>query len=356
MKKFINALIAGVLAIISVSAMAQSQPDNISGFATDDACLAAVAVGKARAYEPKISRTPGSQYGRMTMHNAGYQNGACVKGLTTFVSDTWVYLPSTFVVGQSGENLVMWKCANAITSISAVPTNQVVNRPAASINFSAAAPLACKGEEECKQVNWCDTNNGWYMSKDGAGNSLRRCDLPAEMSLITKENILRIQEKTTILPEQLPTEVRPWKVAAPVSVPPAPAIRVEVQGSQGPQINMSRQQQGTVSGQSCNTQGCSSRPVANFVSEVKASYCGVRTTDGRLFKLGSATDGSLVVADWTSGAEGRKMRIGGQAAGNDCEVAQAAVEKTHWAGMTQYFGLPNGCAVTQRHTGMIAKN
>ena len=356
MKKFIHALIAGVLAIISVSAVAQSQPDGISGFVSDDACVSAVFAGKAKAYEPKISRSPGPQFGRMTMHNAGYQNGACVQGLTTYAQGTWVYLPSTFQVGQNGEHLVMWKCANAITSITAIPTNQSVIRPAPSLSFSSSAPLACKGEEECKQVNWCDANNGWYASKDGAGNNIRKCDVPGEMSVISKQNIVRIQEQTTILPEQLPTEVRPWKMAAPVVVPPAPAIRVDVQGSQGPQVNMGRQQQGTVSGQSCNTQGCSSRPVASFVSEVKASYCGIRTTDGRLFKLGSAPDGTLIVADWTNGSEGRKMRIGGQSSGHDCDVAQAAVERTHWAGMTQFFGLPNGCAVTQRHAGQIAKN
>ena len=356
MKKFINALIAGVLAICSVSAMAQKTADSKSGFASSEACLSAVRSGSAEAYKPMTNRAPGSGYAQMSMADAGYTNGACVQGLTTFTSSTWVYLPSTFQVGKRDETIVMWQCGNAIKSIAKVPMDQMIMRPAATTNFSSSTPLACKGEEECKQVNWCEANNGWYMSKDGAGNSIRRCDLPVEMSLITKENVLRIQEKTTILPEQLLTEVRPWKIAAPVTVPAAPAIRVDVQGSQGPQINMGRSQAGTVSGQSCNTQGCSSRPVANFVSEVKASYCGIRTTDGRLFKLGSANDGSLVVADWTSGTEGRKMRIGGQAAGNDCDIAQTAVERTHWSGMTQFFGLPNGCAVTQRHAGQIAKN
>ncbi len=349
MKKFIHALIAGVLAIFSVSATAQSQPDGISGFVSDDACVSAVFAGKAKAYEPKISRSPGPQFGRMTMHNAGYQNGACVQGLTTFTQGTWVYLPSTFQVGQNGEHLVMWQCANAITIITAIPTNQVVNRPAASINFSAATPLVCKGEEECKQVNWCEANNGWYASKDGAGNNIRKCDVPGEMSVISKQNIVRIQEQTTILPEQLPTEVRPWKVAAPVVIPPAPAIRVDVQGSQGPVVNMARQSQGTVSGTRCSFD-CISREVTkdvvghqNIPSVDK--QCEIRWSaanqQGRL--LIDNYSGKIRLASVVSGQSSpSKVMVTPANASRDCNLDQGEVKK-NWDSVVRMMGLPPTC-------------
>jgi hypothetical protein len=369
MKKFIQTLIMGLIMSFSFSSMAaQPQIEGTDYWMTKEACITAAQGNTAAEYRPEARNTPPSRYKKTTLAEEKYTNGACAQGFT-LVSNSWVYLPSWFEVGKKGESLIMWLCSNPITEVVAVPVTTQVQRPSLAPSqplqshiqqipsvMSSSAPLACKGEEECKQMNWCDTNGGWYPSKDAAGNSIHKCDVPGEMRVISKQNIVRIQEQTTILPEQLPTEVRPWKVAAPVVVPAAPAIRVEVQGSQGTQINMGRQQNGTVSGQSCSTQGCSSRPVANFVSEVKASFCGIRTSDGRLFKLGAAPDGTLIVADWTNGSEGRKMRIGGQAAGNDCDVAQAAVERTHWAGMTKYFGLPNGCAVTQRHAGQIAKN
>jgi hypothetical protein len=61
----------------------------------------------------------------------------------------------------------------------------------------------------------------------------------------------------------------------------------------------------------------------------------------------------IVVADWSNGSEGRKMRIGGQSSSMDCDADQQAVEKQHWSGMIQYFGLPNTCAVTQRMSGPV---
>jgi hypothetical protein len=273
MKKFIQALIMGLIMLFSFSSMAaQPQIEGTDYWMTKDACINAAQSNTASEYRPEARNTPPSGYKKTTLAEEKFTNGACAQGFT-LVSNSWVYLPPWFEVGKKGESLVMWLCSNLIAKLVAVPVTTQVQRPSLAPSqplqshiqqipsvMSSSAPLACKGEEECKQMNWCDVNGGWYPSKDGAGNSIRKCDVPGEMSVISKQNIVRIQEQTTIMPEQLPTEVRPWKVAAPVTVPSAPAIRVEVQGSQGPQINMGRQQQGTVSGTNCQTRNCNPVP------------------------------------------------------------------------------------------------
>jgi hypothetical protein len=349
MNKFIKAIVAGLFAMTSGFAFAAKPADGISGFTSSGACVLAVAKGQAKAYVPVTNRNPGSAYVQKTMADAGYQNGACVQGLTTFSKDVWVYLPASFNIGQSGENIVMWQCGNAVTSIAAIAMNQNVTQLAPQTSFTQAA--CTESAEKCEQIKWCDDNKGWAVQ----GNE-RVCRIPGQNSRIVQEDVLNIDRRLTVNPRVLPTTVNPWQGNGDFTVPAAPQARGSVAGSQGPSVDFGRGQAGSVGGQSCHTQGCSSRPVATFVSEVKASYCGIRTTDARLFRLGSASDGSLVVADWTKGTEGRKMIIRGETAGTDCDKAQTAVESKHWMGVTNFFSLPNGCAVTQRHTGLIANN
>jgi hypothetical protein len=338
------ALIAGLFAMSA--AYAAKPADGISGFTSSSACVSAVSKGVAKAYVPVTNRNPGSAYVQKTMADAGYQNGACVQGLTTFSKDVWVYLPANFQIGQAGENIVMWQCGNAVTSIAAIAMNQNVTQLPAQTSFTQAN--CTESAEKCEQIKWCDEKKGWVVQ----GNE-RVCRIPGQNSRIVQEDVLNIDRHLTVNARVLPTTVNPWQGNGDFTVPAAPQARGSIAPSQGPAVDFGRAQVGSVSGVMCQTQGCSSRPVANFVGEVKSSFCGIRTSDGKLFKLGRSNDGMIVVADWSNGSEGRKMRIGGQSSSMDCDADQQAVEKQHWSGMIQYFGLPNTCAVTQRMSGPV---
>ena len=233
-------------------------------------------------------------------------------------------------------------CGNEIKI--AMPPTPLQSQVAQSPSFlTTASSLVCKGVEECKQVKWCDDNSGWYASKDDKGNHVRRCDIPGEVSVISKENTIHVQEHTTVIPVQLPTTVKPWQVAAPVSVPPAPAAQIDLGRAAAP----------NVSGTRCDTQGCSYKPVAKFVSEEKADFCGIHTSDARVFKIGRhPTNGELVIADWTSGVQGKVMGLKQQAT-RDCDADQKAVETTHWPAIVNRFGLPNDCTVAKRLKGKM---
>ncbi len=343
MKNIIKTLIAGLALVLSMSVFAAKQPDNISGFATEEACTTAASAGKAKGYVPVESRKAGAGYKKTTMGDAGYVNGACVQGLTVFVSSAWVYLPATFAIGQKDESIVMWDCNNPINTISVMPIKQVINRPAPQMSFASGAQMCTASKEECEQQVWCDENKGWVPAIDKDGKSFYKCELPTERRVIAKEKIIQIEEHTTVIPVQLPTTVKPWQVAAPVSVPPAPAAQIDLGRAAAP----------NVSGTRCDTQGCSYKPVAKFVSEEKADFCGIHTSDARVFKIGRhPTNGELVIADWTSGVQGKVMGLKQQAT-RDCDADQKAVETTHWPAIVNRFGLPNDCTVAKRLKGKM---
>ena len=168
--------------------------------------------------------------------------------------------------------------------------------------------------------------------------------------MITEESVLDLKYHLTVNSETLPTTVKDHKGNGNFTVPAAPQAQGQVAGSQGPQVDMGRSQAPVVSGQPCFTNGCSSRPVANFVSEVKSEFCGIRTNDGRFFKLGhDKTNGRVTVTDWTSneGSGYARMTVGG-ITGNDCDKVQEVIEKRVWADMTKHFNLSNACTVKQK--------
>ena len=108
----------------------------------------------------------------------------------------------------------------------------------------------------------------------------------------------------------------------------------------------------------CNN-NCSYRPVARVVNSVPGAYCGIHTTDGRKFKLvrndGRAA-GALMLVDISAGVDGRAMAItqyNVDQQGWDCNKAQTAVETQHWAGVTNFFALPNACQVASRVNGRM---
>ncbi len=325
MKTIIKFAAAFLFAVFSVSAMAQVAdckhdvaPYDIGRYARD------VKVGK----NIQLSKVP-----VRTVWDTNMKGGKWVTCRTT--------QERTIALLEDGTYYDIG-CGNEIKI--AMPPTPLQSQIAQAPSFlTTQAPLVCKGVEECKQVKWCDDNSGWYASKDDKGNHVRRCDIPGEVSIISKENTIHVQERTTVIPVQLPTIVKPWQVAAPVSVSSAPA----------PQIDLGRSVAPSVSGTRCETQGCSYKSVAKFISEEKADFCGIHTSDGRVFKLGRhPTNGELTIADWTSGTQGKVMGLKQQAT-RDCDVDQKAAETTHWPAIVNRFGLPNDCTVAKRSKGKM---
>jgi hypothetical protein len=216
MKKFIQFLVAGVVAMCAVSVMAQKVPDGKSGFASSDACLTAVRSGSAQAYKPVTSRSPGPAYAQMSMADAGYINGACVQGLTTFTLGAWVYLPPTFQVGKREETLVMWQCGNAITSIAKVPMDQLITRAPPATNFDTTPQSCSASQEKCEMISWCDQNKGWE-TRTVNGVTEQFCSVPSINRHVQRTTNTTIEDKHVITPIQT-IEVLPVQAAAPANV------------------------------------------------------------------------------------------------------------------------------------------
>jgi hypothetical protein len=232
-------------------------------------------------------------------------------------------------------------CGNEIKI--AMPPTPLQSQIAQSPSFlTAKAPLVCKDPEECKQVKWCDDNNGWYATKDDKGDHVRGCKVPGLKSIITQGDEVVI-EKHTKISGHVSTEFTGWTGSNAINIPPAPAAQIDLGRSVAP----------SVSGTRCDTQGCSHKPVAKFISEEKADFCGIHTSDGRVFKIGRhPTNRELLIADWTSGTQGKVMGLKQQAT-RDCDVDQKAAETTHWPAITHRFGLPNDCSVSKRYKGKV---
>lgn len=236
MKTIIKTLIAGLALAFSMSVFAAKQPDNISGFATEEACITAASAGKAKGYVPVESRKAGAGYKKTTMAAAGYVNGACVQGLTVFVSSAWVYLPATFAIGQKDESIVMWDCNNPINTISVMPINQQINRPASQLNFSSEPQVCTASKEKCEQKTWCDENNGWVLSKDDKGNTVHKCKVPGDIWIVDQEDQM-VFNKNTKVSGHVSTEFTGWTGSNTINVPPAPALDVNLGRAAAPKVS-----------------------------------------------------------------------------------------------------------------------
>lgn len=386
--KMIKTLFVAALAAFSVfgatSASAAAAPDQVSGFSREADCLSAVKAGNARQYTPVTNRAPGSSYSRMTMREAGYQNGACVQGFTTFVPGVWVYLGPDFEVGRQGETLVMWQCGNAITRISALAINQVVTQQPSMTTFTGAGSARCEGPEQCAQVRWCDDNNGWKME-----GSERVCRVPGQTSRIVRENVLNIDDHLTVNPRVLPTTVSPVQGNGDFTVNfPGPQGVINYGQSN---IQIQRQQNPVVSGTVCNG-SCPVQPPIR--PQAATGSCGpipCRPTQvGRLTEMQASPDGVCRIAATTNDKEithfvalqsygngdlavfqqrwngseyvqvGNKMRFQGVRMTDCREIIRTVAEGRSGAGVPiwhivrQGLGLPNTCEITGR-TGQIAR-
>lgn len=328
MKKFINALIAGALAICSVSAMAADY------WSADNAglqqCEAAVKGPGVNFYTPKLKNpvekgeildTFSSQAPGCIITYATREDGT--RGMATVAVDKGSIkkLASGRKVWTECHNLVI----NYLTVIFGSQKSELTRQ-----NIPATQALQLERDKcdvQCQAVDVCQAEKGTLQSLNG----VMQCVLPIErMTLIQPFAVEgRVESRFT-----------GWQQPVPLNVPSAPA----------PQVNVARPHAPVVTAQSCSTQGCSSRPVANFVSEVKADYCGIRTTDGRLFKLGhDKTSGLVTVTDFTNGeGSGYARMILGGITGNDCDKVQEVIEKKVWLDMTKHFQLPSSCAVAQK--------
>ena len=156
-------------------------PDGKMGFVSSLDCLNAVKGGVAQAYKPVIKRplSP-NKWEKGTLESLGYTSGICAKGLTIFVSGTWVYLPASFVVGKAhgGEEIKMWQCSNGISEIfpiakktqAPVATTTAVAEPCSDCRADPTAPAKFI-KEIPSQVCGIETTNGNRMeiriSKEG---------------------------------------------------------------------------------------------------------------------------------------------------------------------------------------------
>lgn len=122
----------------------------------------------------------------------------------------------------------------------------------------------------------------------------------------------------------------------------------------------------SISKEMCYTQGCAYRPEANFVSEVRAQFCGIRTSDGRVFRLTKNPNtnnlqiyelkATHIKADMSVDAEAvqkdkpKQMNFSSEPMSKfkDCDAVQVAVEGRLWPAVTQFFSLPNSCTVARR--------
>jgi hypothetical protein len=339
MKKFIVALITGLFAIFTVPAMAQQVAACQHDVAPYD--LGRYARDMKSGNVMSTTKIPAG-----TVWETNMKGGRFIVCRTTKERTVAIMKDNTFYDIACGNEVKI-----------ALPPQSVIQRVAEQPGTTTIqAGQECTNEESCKKVEWCNSNNGWIVSGDE-----RVCRIPGRNDRIVQEDVLNIDRHLTVNPRILETTVNPWQGNGDFRVPAAPQARGNVASSQGPAVDFGRPQPGSVSGVMCYTQGCSNQPLANFVGQVPSTYCGIRTSHGKLFKLvrnSGRVPGALMMIDISSGTDGRAMAIQEyniDREGWDCDKAQISVEKQHWAGVTSFFSLPNACSVTQRLKGPIAR-
>ena len=356
-KNFAAALVACVamLSVSSVFALTKQ------GFETKEECISAAQKGGVEEYVPLITRpTPGTGWvektaGQVSLHGLGI----CAKGYTVFSRDKYVFFHPSFKLVEKGEEIRMKKCFNEIDSWASVPPApqpaiaQAVAVAAAPAPAAAppvpAAPEVCIscmlvehnriGKESCDKLEGVFTQ-ATSLKPEGA----YRCDYPRGYGQFTPNTGSHTAPVHTVT-NQAPRLVDN-RQAYTVAVPQGPALVIQ----QAPAPVQVQTQ--------CNN-NCSYRPVARVVNSVPGAYCGIHTTDGRKFKLvrndGRAA-GALMLVDISAGVDGRAMAIpqyNVDQQGWDCNKAQTAVETQHWAGVTNFFALPNACQVASRVNGRM---
>jgi hypothetical protein len=294
-------------------------------FSDEAACKVALADGSAMFYSPSLKRPAPKSWSREKLATS-----VCVQ-METVQGYQHVVLPAGFEMAQHPTSKA-WHAAPCTNYTNWTPGNKMSEPVAAvmpgvvqGVHAGTVMQTVCDAKCEAKKV--CEQNSGTLDKMNEKGEWL--CYLPG-----SKISLIQPVEASGVVQYQ-------WNGWSDQGM--------QVPGAT-PKISVARPMT-SVTGIACTTgQGCSSRPVAKWESEKSASYCGIRTTDGRLFKLGhDKTNGLVTVTDFTNGeGSGYARMILGGLTGNDCDKVQEVIESKAWADVTKHFKLPNACAVAKK--------
>ncbi len=294
-------------------------------FADLGKCQSSLADGTSMFYSPSLNRPAPKSWKREKLTSS-----TCIQ-METVQGYQFVVLPTGFEMAQHPTSKA-WHAAPCTNYTNWLPGNQMSEPVTAQlpgvvqgVHAGTVMQTVCDAKCEAKKV--CDQASGTLDKMNDRGEWL--CYLPGQ-----KIHLIQGVEVAGTVQYQW----KGWNDSG-MKVPGAT-----------PNISVARPSN-SVTGQVCHTQGCSSRPVATFQGVVNADYCGIRTTDGRLFKLGhDKTSGLVTVTDWTNGeGSGYARMILGGVTGNDCDKVQEVIEKKAWPDMTKHFKLPNGCVTAEKY-------
>lgn len=338
-------LIGLALSVLGLASQAAATPDGRSGFASEKACISAVQLGKSVQYVPVTNRNPGPSFTRTTMREAGYHNGACVQGFTTFTKDTWVYLGPMFEIGvSSDETIVMWQCGNAVTSISKLAMNQTVTQ---SQSIAVIEPQQCDGK--CQAVNFCESKSGTLIN---VGPDKWDCKLPQGGQLTLTQPGLTVSGRVE------PSMFTGWTSAPALNVPSAPSATVNVGRPQAP----------TVTGQSCGPVPCDPMQIGNVIAIEKSpdGVCRIVARDPNgsrhLIAIGKYSNGDLSAVKQNKEGKNFDKEMHFQLKRTDCveiinEIAtgKSGKGKPIWEIVRQGLGLPDLCTIEKVQEGKLIK-
>lgn len=178
MKNFFVSAFTVLLPTMLLAPVAQAATllaaDGRMGFASNDACGAAVQSDVAQGYVAPTTASAGQHkgYKKFTLAQLGKVNGLCVTGDSKYKVDVVVYLPSTFEVAvkvdKAGkpvnnweQDVHMWKCMNKILKIWTIDPKPAVVKPAVP---AVTAP----------------TPTIWYQVEKGVAPVDCQCSIPVK--------------------------------------------------------------------------------------------------------------------------------------------------------------------------------
>lgn len=327
MKTIIKFVTAMLFAFFSLSAMAGEQ--NLY-FADQAKCDVALSAGTAMFYTPTLNRPAPKNWKTDTLKASKCVQMETVQGMQ-FVA---LSVGSPMAQNPASKAWHHRLCTNWTNWLPGNNQSEPIASQLPGVIQAVGGGVVLKGmqcDAKCQQVKICGENGLTPLDKMNE-NGEWLCQAPDLKIVVIQNGSIR---------GEVHLEQKGWTVSGNSNLPAAPM-----------DFNVTRPN-ASVSGTRCETQGCSYKPVAKFISEEKADFCGIHTSDGRVFKLGRhPTNGELVIADWTSGVQGKVMGLKQQAT-RDCDVDQKAAETIHWPAITHRFGLPNDCTITKRSKGKM---
>ena len=320
MKKLIFSIF--LLLMVTSGANSVFAAENKMYFPDKATCQISLGDNSAIYYTPSLKRSAPQAWKRKSL-----EKSECVQ-METVQGFQFVALPTGFRMAQNPNGAWHAELCTNWTNWTPVGQSEPVAAqvPGVVQGVSAATVIQVQCDAKCEAKKVCDQAAGTLDKMNQSGEWL--CLLPEQkIQLIQPVNVNGVVKYQ-------------WGGWADPGT--------QVPGA-NPRISVAKPAT-TVTGTACFTQGCSSVPVAEFVQEVKSDYCGIRTTDARLFKLGhDKTSGLVTVTEWTNGeGSGYARMILGGVTGNDCDKVQEVVEKKVWSDMTKHFRMTNTCSVAQK--------